>query len=251
MTTWDAGNVSVTTSVQEQMKSKKLIHRIELGENVYSLLVVAPIISYSFIFSMGIVATKLVVLGILSSDINFEDAEPPEPIQTLLKFFLVPVAIAMQEDLIESIYAMTNGKWDKSLLDHSKQATESKFYFGYILRLIDGLLSLYVNYVVMLTTNETIDIFLNFAALQFLYAIDDVFYELITLGFFGDRMEHMTIVVENCSLSCRHGITNRIGRFRITWLDTVCFFFMLLVLYIGFGVWTVRIYDINIIRNVF
>jgi len=236
---------SITDHDKDEIRSRKENERIELGENVYSLLVVAPITSWSFIFGILVVCIKFIALGILISDISFVDLTVPDVEVGVVKFFLVPVAIAMQEDLMSSFSTLANAMYCPTLKTVSKQATRTKLYFGYVLRTIDGLLSLYVNYAVMLVTDETISVFLNFAALQFIYDIDDVFYELITLGFFGDQMEHMTMIVKDCSLRRRYGSDNfRISCIRVSWLDTILFFFLLLVCYVGFILFEIYLYDV-------
>ncbi len=236
---------SITDLCKEEIRSRKETERIQLGENVYSLLVVAPIRSWSFLFGIAVVCIKLIALGILISDISFADPNIPSVEVGVVKFFLVPVAVAMQEDLMSSFATLANGMYCPTIKLVSEQATPTKLYFGYALRTIDGLLSLYVNYAVMLVTDETIAVFLNFAALQFIYDIDDVFYELITLGFFGDQMEHMTTMVKDCSLRRRYGKDNfKISCIRVSWLDTILFFFLLIVCYVGFILFNIDLYGV-------
>jgi hypothetical protein len=238
---------SVVSSVKEQILRKKKEERCPLGENIYSVLIVAPVISPAFLFSMSIVAIKLIVLVILCTDINFKELDIPKVRVTVVKFLLIPVAVAMQEDLMDSFFFFANCVYDKSVLQISASATKAKMYFSYFLRTIDGLLSLYVNYAVMLTTDDTISVFLNFAALQFLYSIDDVFYELISEGFFGDALEHMTVLCGQVEMARRYGKNNyKILFFRVSWLDTILFFFILTVCYIGYIVVTVATYTDNL-----
>lgn len=223
--------------------------RICLGENVYSLLVVAPLTSWSFLVSFLVVCLKLLILLILSSDIAYDNIEKlPGGALTFIKFFLIPVAIAMQEDLMETFNVIANGMWCETILEQSASATRPKVYFGYILRGIDGCLSLYVNYGVLLITGvitgETIiSVFLNFAALQFIYAIDDIFYELMKLGFFGDQMEHMTMVCGDCSLKRRFGKDDfKIGKFHISSFDTILFFVIMSIAHLGYFIYIGLLY---------
>ena len=53
---------SIATIDKEEIRSKKENERIELGENVYSLLVVAPVNSWPFIFSISVMCIKFIVL---------------------------------------------------------------------------------------------------------------------------------------------------------------------------------------------
>ena len=230
----------VVEGCDELTEYQKDHQKIYLGENVYSLLVVAPVTTWTFLFSALVVCLKLVILVILSSDIKYENIDyTPRAGLTFVKFFLIPIALAMQEDLMAAFDVIANGMWCESLVEHSTSATLSKVYFGYFLRGIDGCLSLYVNYGVLLTTNdEIVNVFLNFAALQFIYAIDDIFYELMKLGFFGDQMEHMTMVCGDCSLKRRFGKDDyKIWKFNVSQLDTILFFFLMSLAWLGYFIY--------------
>ncbi len=237
----DAVIVVETEECDDELTEYQKAHqRIYLGENVYSLLVVAPVTTWTFVLSLLVVVLKLVILVILSSDIKYENVdELPRPGLTFVKFFLIPIALAMQEDLIAVFDAIANGMWCDSLVVHSTAATRSKLYFGYVVRGIDGCMSLYVNYGVLLTTNdEIVNVFLNFAALQFLYTIDDIFYELMKLGFFGDQMEHMTMVCGDCSLKRRFGKNDyKIWKLKMSSLDTILFCFYMSVAWLGYFIY--------------
>ena len=63
---------------------------------------------------------------------------------------------------------ISNVKYDPKALEISKYATYWKFNLSYFLRFADGVLSLSVNFGVMLETDDVLGVFLNFAALHFL-----------------------------------------------------------------------------------
>jgi len=144
-----------------------------------------------------------------------------------VKFFLIPVAIAMQSDLMEVYAGISNVKYDKSVMEISNYATFWKFNLSYLLRFFDGILSLSVNFGVMLETNDVLGVFLNFAALHFLQDIDNVFYVLVEKGFFGDSMEHMSHVCKQIQWPRRRG-TNKLSVI-LTELDSICFGITLVV----------------------
>lgn len=230
-----------------EMSQKKTNERFGLGENVYALLVVAPLTTWPFFFALLVVAVKITILLILCSDVgNIQDLAESNWEVTLVKFFLIPVAIAMQEDMMDSFAFFANARYCPRCLEVSDAATKSKVYFSYFLRTCDGLLSLFVNYAVMLQTDDTLNVFLNFAALQFLYEIDDVFYVLATMGFFGDRMELFTDLCTKVTMVRRMGATNYHicgTKVRVSWLDTILFFVILVVCYIGYIVVTIANYS--------
>merc|ERR1719464_1771962 len=97
----------------------------------------------------------------------------------------------MQSDLMSVYEKIAQIQYDPAALKVSKYATKRKFILSYILRFIDGTLSLTVNFFTMLSTDDVLGVFLNFAALHFLQDIDDIFYNLAEKGFFGDTLEYM------------------------------------------------------------
>ena len=154
--------------VTSQMLSHKQHGSYDMAEDVYAFIVAAPIFSWSFLFASYVIATKYIVYATLLNGIYFKDLGGADPAATAVKFFLIPVAIAMQSDLMAVYEYLANVRYDKEVLTISSHATFTKFVLAYILRLADGVLSLSVNFGVMLVTDEVLGVFLNFAALHFL-----------------------------------------------------------------------------------
>ena len=154
--------------VTSQMLSHKQHGSYDMAEDVYAFIVAAPIFSWSFLFASYVIATKYIVYATLLNGIYFKDLGGADPAATAVKFFLIPVAIAMQSDLMAVYEYLANVRYDKEVLSISSHATFTKFVLAYILRLADGVLSLSVNFGVMLVTDEVLGVFLNFAALHFL-----------------------------------------------------------------------------------
>lgn len=228
-------SVDRRASIKSLMKMKKTDERFDLDEDVYALITICPVASFPFLFAIVIVVLKLVVYGILISGIElFQPVEVVNIETTVVKCLLIPVSVAMQEDLMSAFFFFANAIYCPRMLEVSTSATKSKLYFSYILRTIDGIGSLYVNFTVMLTTGDTLGVFLNFAALQFLQSIDDVFYELIEKGFMGDSMEHWAVLSAKVTIARRHGDDNkRILCFRISWLDSILMVTTVVLCFIG------------------
>ena len=204
-----------------------------LSEDVYSFILAAPVFSWPFVYAFGVVLVKYLCYSVLWVGIaeNISELHTSAPKVQIVKFLLIPVAISMQEDLIHVYAYIANLKYDKKVLIVSENATLGKLIFSMSLRLIDGLASLSVNFFVMLQTHDHVrQVFLNFAALHFLQSIDDVFFLLLTKGFFGDAMEVMS---EKCKkiIFPRRQTNGCIKKF-----DTVllCLTFVVLVAIYGF-----------------
>jgi len=226
-------------SVHSLMKSKKEEDTFDLAEDVYAFIFVAPVCSVPFVFGMYVICVKCIIYGILVSDIKWTDNEPSQAAWAA-KFFLIPVALSMQADLMHAFFCFANVMYDPSILETtSTSATKFKLYISFLLRTFDGLFSLTVNFYLMLVTAETLSVFTNFAALYFLQDIDDVFYGLVQLGFFGDKMEYMSQVCAGIKFPRRNGNSNTkccMGCFRVTHLDSILWvlsFVILLASYSG------------------
>jgi hypothetical protein len=154
--------------VSSQMLSFKKHDSYPMAEDVYAFIVAAPVCSWSFLFASYVIGTKYIVYATLLSGISFADFDGAAKPATAVKFFLIPVAIAMQSDLMAVYATLANARYCEDVLKTSKYATFNKFVLAYILRLCDGLASLSVNFGVMLTTDDVLGVFLNFAALHFL-----------------------------------------------------------------------------------
>lgn len=239
------------SSIKRIMNAQKVDEEIEMGQNVYSLLLVSPLFGWSWFFCMGVIFIKLAILCILLSDIDL-DIQFEETVKvTVVKGFLVPVAVTMQEDMMASFFFFANVLYNPMALKISDVATKGRLYFCYTLRTIDGILSLFCNYFIMLMTEKALDVFLNFAALQFLYSIDDVFYEMAIQGFFGDDLEEHSVMVQKITMKRRVGKKDnaKILCIRISWLDTILYFFSLIICFLIYGVVTYDKYsdDFNLL----
>lgn len=230
-----SGSYNNEDEVKSMMRAQKESDTYVLAEDVYAFIFVAPVFSVPFFFSLYVIATKIIVYFILIKGINDDDFDELIPSTTTAKFFLIPVAVAMQEDLIHSFFCAANISYSPSVLEISKSATKPKLGLSFLLRTFDGAFSLIVNFYLMLTTATTLGVFLNFAALGFLQSIDDVFYELVTKGFFGDAMEHMATLCKQVEFPRRSGDDNaKLGCLRVSHLDGVFFaltLFICIVIY--------------------
>jgi hypothetical protein len=175
---------------------------------VYSLIFIAPIGSASFWFAFYTVSLKLTLFTFLAIDLYGQSGgqfDDKNALSRATQFFLLPVAVALQEDLIHVYTRVANIRYEPEIREISPAATEWKFVLSFILRFIDGLYSLIINFVLIMITDEVLSIFLNFAALGFLQSIDDIAFHLAANGYLGDRMEDNCIIVKTASLPRRVG----------------------------------------------
>jgi hypothetical protein len=73
---------------------------LPLQNDVYAFIAVAPVMSTPFFFALYVVFVKYCVCGLLAFGISFDNIGQSNPYDDTVKFLLIPVAIAMQEDLV-------------------------------------------------------------------------------------------------------------------------------------------------------
>ena len=86
--------------------------------------------------------------------------------------------------LVQAYTMMSNIKYDSSINEISPAATHGKFVLSFVLRFVDGIYSLMVNFILLLITNEVLSLFLNFAALAFLQSIGEFLLLLVIRSYF-------------------------------------------------------------------
>lgn len=178
-----------------------------LAKDVYAFIVVAPIASKPFLFAFYVILLKYTIYCLFFFDDDLlklkQDIHEGDVTVMVVKFFLIPVAVSMQDDLVHVYAFVANVKYDEKILKISQSANKGKYFFSILLRFIDGACSLGVNFYVMLITGNVKGVFLNFAALHFLQSIDEVFFVLVEKGFLGDAMEHMSNLCTQVTLPRR------------------------------------------------
>eukprot|EP00980_Cylindrotheca_fusiformis_P004272 scaffold918_cov126-Cylindrotheca_fusiformis.AAC.51 len=193
----------------------------EVGQDVYGLVFASPVNSFAFAFASTVILVKFSLFSFLAVDLYRQNQDgdaffaPKDSLIRATEFLLLPIAIALQEDLIYVFTRVANIKYNRELMKTNPSATKFKFALSFVLRLMDGLASLTINFVLIMITETVLGIFLNFAALHFLQGIDDIAFQMAHEGFLGDGMESCCRVVEKITMKRRVGdiFTNALDSF--------------------------------------
>jgi len=167
----------------------------KLEEDVYNMFFLAEVGSQAYWFSLSVWLLKLAFIYIIAYDLYTNpDYEWPGPekattISRITQFLLLPVNVAVQEELVVTFFIYANLKWDKVILEVSPHATSGKYHAANMMRFIDGLSFLFINTTLLLQGFQILPMFLNFAALQFLQTIDNIALQLAADGYLSDKLE--------------------------------------------------------------
>ncbi len=220
--------------------------RINLTEDIYSFVLACSARSLEFWTAVYFIFVKYLCYGVIFVNLTREEytGEGRELAVLATKFIMIPVAVAMQEDLITVYYNVANKKYDALTYKGNVHATEVKWILSNLFRAIDGIMSLAVNFGVMLLEIDLLNIFLSFAALHFLQFIDDVIYELAEKGFFGQKLEQATIKCKIITFTRRTTSGDHCNNF-ITNLDTIMLFSSMVACYFIYAYFLVTFYSVE------
>lgn len=165
----------------------------DIPHDAYNMLFVAPWGSQAFYFAIYIFVLKITLFTLIAIDAletirETKDDEGPSRTVLALQCLMLPVAVAMQQDLIVTYTLVANVHYSSRIRRHFPAATPSKYYLAVTLRGVDGVYSLLINFVVLLLATSARSLFLNFAALQFLQTIDNLAVHLARDVFFYGRL---------------------------------------------------------------
>ena len=204
-------------------------HLVSIPDDVYNMFFLSRIGGQAFFYAAYTFALKMALFTVLALD---SVAEPiPENVDTKVKvaqFLMLPVAVAMQDDLTTTYFLVANIKFSSKLQQNSPHANKYKYHIANLCRGLDGIYSLFINFVILMHAEKVTSLFLNFAALQFLQTIDNIALELAEKGYLTGRLETVALQVKQAKLPRK---SNRI----VTMLDSVFFLSTLITLVVSWA----------------
>jgi len=228
----EAGAVGIGR--EEQQDESELF--ISIPSDVYALFLVSRPGGLSSMYALYVFALKMTLYIFLSLDVFDRNAlvQTENKVVAAAQFLMIPVAVAMQADLVDSFHLIANAKYDHPAIQQTKMAPASATFTKYVisvaLRFCDGLFSLLVNYVVLLGADDLLPLFLNFAALQFLQSIDNIALDMAATGFLSILMEHDAVLAKGVRLSKRPQADSCMRS-----LDAIFFLFTVTVMMVVWG----------------
>lgn len=177
-----------------------------IANDAYNIFFFSEIGDQGFFFAMYIFFLKLLLYSLLMVDTmrNFYALEHVPADVRITQFFMLPVCVAMQEGLMATFFTISNVKYCPSILVVSKEATKTKYFLANLLRGIDGLYSLTVNFAVLLIADDVLPLFLHFAAFVFVQHIDNLALNMAESGYLTSRLERIAYHVKRATLPRSH-----------------------------------------------
>jgi hypothetical protein len=183
-----------------------------IQDDVYNMFFLSNTGGQAFFYCIYVLSLKLALYTFLALDAvpdlqtaRLKDgSEKVESTVLAAQFLMLPVAVAMQEDLIATYYLFANIRYCPTVRLVSPDARKWKYSMANTMRGIDGMYSLFINFVVLMTADSILPLFLNFAALQFLQTIDNIALQLAASGYLSEQLEHVALTVKATKLPKKH-----------------------------------------------
>lgn len=174
---------------------------VSIHDDVYNLFLLSELYGTACFYSVYVFLLKMALYTFLALEVTTR-ALNTEPTANLLvaQFLMIPVAVAMQDDLTATFYIIANIKYEDTIHPNARLW---KYFIATGCRAIDGFYSLAVNFIVLLSAGDIQSLFLNFAALQFLQTIDNIALDLAADGYLSDGLEAAAIAVQQAALPKR------------------------------------------------
>jgi hypothetical protein len=196
-------------SMAKTLFGKRSLERrdfVSINNDVYNLFFLSDVFGQGYWFGLYVFTLKTALYCFFAIDVaSTERPSWPDVDKLVLasQFLMLPIAVAMQDDLMTSFFQISNIKWDDSILVQHPGATYPKYKFSFFCRFTDGLFSLAINFLVLLSAASVPELFLNFAALQFLQSIDNIALDMAAQGFLSNRLEQDAVAVQRAELPKR------------------------------------------------
>jgi len=128
----------------------------------------------------------------------------------------------VQEELITTFFLYANMKWSEQVMELHPGATKGRYHTANFLRFLDGFIFLFVNTMLLLQSEANLELLMNFTAIDFLSALDNVALHLARDGYLSENLEEVAGDVMLLKMPKNHNHGLQI-------LDSVMFVVMFLI----------------------
>lgn len=191
----------------EEMEKEQYFH---LEEDLFSLMYLCRICTFPFLVGFLVFFLQIFILALALTDLTRDvpvfsevlafPVDVPIDIETqvvIAQLVSLVVATLKEEDIFVSLKALILVGHDDRVLSRFPGATAQKWWLSNSLRLIEGLGTVAVSFYFIVQADRVLDIFENFAAMEFISYMDNMVFKLARWGYLGKGLERMTIKVES------------------------------------------------------
>jgi hypothetical protein len=186
------------------------VTRVDLEKDIYSLFFIAKPWSSAFFFSILVVLFQYSLLFLIFYDLLEEDDHvavrnrakaPLTPNETDVKiaqYSAIVISLVSQEDVMKPFLLCV--RYDPAIQATHSAASRFMFVLANTMRSCEGLATVVVSFILIIQSTTVIELFFNFAAMQFVSGLDNLAYELVMNGYIGDNLQDAAKSVSELSV---------------------------------------------------
>ncbi len=183
-----------------------------LPSDTFTLMMTSPLLSQAWLLGLLTFAFQMVLIFMIGSDqiqesVKSSDFNVPFKVDTIVRagqLFTIVFALATQNDITTSVRFLVmfwkDPHWHRTVLkreEGSPPPTTTEWVIhillSNILKLIQGLLVMLITFVVIVQSDNIIDLLKDFTALMVLSETDNIFFSLAANGYLGSELQMKTI----------------------------------------------------------
>ncbi|KAL7555714.1 hypothetical protein ACA910_009879 [Epithemia clementina (nom. ined.)] len=164
-----------------------------LPEDTFSMVMISPYWTPSFWFGMLVSIFQFATYVLVLVDVtDMSDGVNPfgfpanvDVAVRVAEVIALIILVPLQDEVIEGLILINDGYQRDALESKFSDASKTKFVLSVTLRMIVGALSIVTSFLLIMIESDVLDIFFNFIALQFINDLDNLSFELATIGLIG------------------------------------------------------------------
>ncbi|CAB9503367.1 expressed unknown protein [Seminavis robusta] len=188
-----------------------------LPDDIYSILYTANLCGRGFVFALMVFLMQSCFLILLAANLYDVTGKPNETngvenrmnvpagveavviVAQMMGMFMTVMMMCNNGDFLQGVTQLAEG-YDSGLQEVSNNATRARWLATGIARILSGLLFSFLSFVLMMTSKDVLNVFLNLTGLHFLQDIDNIGFQVASLGLIGRQAK----------LDCEHvqGLTH-------------------------------------------
>jgi len=196
-----------TALTQEDMEMqylKEYSRTKKLSRDTFSFLVFAKIFSTPFIWGVMVFTLQILFFSLMAVEhIHPQTDNPfgiPADVDTtvrIVQFISLVVAVITQDDIRSAInLAYESYDSEAGLTKAFRGASKEKWAFSIFCRFVAGALGIFVTFLLVMTQDDSVELLLNFTAMEFVSKLDDVAFFVARQGFGGQANQDAARIME-------------------------------------------------------
>jgi hypothetical protein len=152
---------------------------------------------------------------------------PNDKTVMMAQYSAILIALVSQDDVVKTI-GLISVSYDPKIQATHSSASRFMWVLANTMRFFEGLLTVMVSFTFIVRSNDVLEMFMNFAAVEFISSLDNIVFELVTHGYVGDDVEKKAKGVSDLSFP--------VTRKHLRWVQRVAFLTILAAMVSGLAV---------------